>query len=73
MDHIDEETACRVRQAMDAEEVGLNALARLSGIPKATLGRRLDAKDSFSVRQLNWIAQALNRKLRELLPLDGEA
>jgi len=71
MDHIDEETACRVRQAMDAEEVGINQLARLSGIPKATLGRRLDAKDSFSIRQLNWIAHALNRRLPELLPTDG--
>ena len=45
-----------------------NAIARKSGIPLTTFNRKLDGHGDFTLRELGFIAEALDRQLADILP-----
>lgn len=61
--------AANVVEAMKTREVSQNKLAETTGIPRATLIRRLNAVTSFTVAELTAIAAVLDVELIDLLTL----
>ena len=47
-----------------------NAVARKSGIPLTTFNRKLDGHKDFTLRELGQIANALDKQLGDILPLE---
>lgn len=67
-----DKAVAEVVAAAIAEEIGsVNGAAKRSGIPYATLDRRL--KDgSFTVRELRRLAEATGRKVADFIPRESD-
>lgn len=65
---MDEMVARLVQEAMDAAGMNMERLAEEAGIPRVTLRRRLKEGASFSIAELDRVADALDIDLIDLIP-----
>lgn len=72
MGTYDRLVAERIEKAREARSVSLNALAIGSGIPFATLHRKLNHTHAFTGGELYSIALVLKLSTRDLLPTKDE-
>ncbi len=72
MDHLDVMVAERVQHVLAKRGVGLNDLVKHTGMPAATLQRRLAARGSFTLCELARIAAFVGCRTAELIPRMGE-
>ncbi|MFD6155161.1 hypothetical protein ACFWF7_16230 [Nocardia sp. NPDC060256] len=72
MEHLDHMVAGRVRRAMSDVGLCLEGLAACSGLPASDLRSLLAAHGSFTVNELVRIAAALDCRVVDLLPDEGE-
>ncbi|WP_433592285.1 helix-turn-helix domain-containing protein [Nocardia sp. CA-145437] len=70
MGHINEELARAVGEALDDAGLSVRQAAEKTGIPRATLQRKLRGagKAGFEFSELYSLAAAINRPMRDLLP-----
>jgi len=60
----------RVNQTISQSDLNRSKLSELSGIPRATLIRKLQGHSDFTVRELGSIAKALNLTIADLIPAE---
>lgn len=73
MEHLDHMVAGKVRRAMSDAGLGLGDLAARSGLPASDLRSLLAAHGSFTVDELVRIAAAVDCRILDLLPDEGDA
>ena len=66
-------TAAKVEAARESAGVSRLALSESSGIPRTTLNRMLDGKQSFTVQHIEDIAAAFGMDPRELVSFRAAA
>jgi transcriptional regulator with XRE-family HTH domain len=71
--NLNDRVAQRVQAEMEAAGVTQLRLSEESGIPRATLIRRLRGQSSFNIDEVELIAKALGCSLRSLLLGDEAA
>lgn len=70
MDRLTDEIATRILAEIARAERSKAQVARLTGIPEATLRRKLAGHGDFTVPELARLARALNVEPRILLPAE---
>ena len=65
---MDEMVSKLVEAAMESANVNLERLAELTAIPRVTLGRRLKQGHTFTIGELDRVADALDVDLLDLIP-----
>lgn len=70
-DQYDRLVGLNVRDAIEAKGLSVNAAAKASGVPQATLSRKLDGLAPFNLRELRRLAQITGRKVRSFLPAEN--
>ncbi|MDI3331446.1 MAG: hypothetical protein QJR09_12065 [Micrococcus sp.] len=63
-------TAARVREAIEAGGESINSVSEKSGIPYATLWRKVNARGPFTVTELGHVSEALKVRVVDLLPVE---
>lgn len=69
---INSDVSRRIKLAMIDASVSKSALSKASGVPYATLDRKLQALSSFNMTELVRIARALNMSMAQIIPDDHQ-
>ncbi|MFE3060648.1 helix-turn-helix domain-containing protein [Nocardia sp. NPDC059239] len=68
MDHVNEVLGQAVEDALTESGLSIREAAKQTGIPFATLHRKMCGKGKFTVIELLSLANATDRTLRSLIP-----